>query len=597
MFRNGKAVLASIQDRSRPVGELLILENHLNPMTYQEMLQAETQGKRYPQLFSEKSLSESKVLLRLEEFLKELVFEMLDWQDGTFSFSIEVNIEPWHEFSLNRRQGVSDSGLGAQFLAMEGARHQDEAAKTDSLQEFLRKKEPAILENGETTATKSERPKAVEHNIIPFPEERVRRENFESDLNVEHMTTTVPSASAAAAQLAVSPAGVQESACRDFDFLVVDDDPMAAKKIAEGLARTGRSTTVACSAEDAIKHLESPRNWLVVCDLIMPQLSGNGILGGLDVLEHVAQKQMQVPFLMFSDYHSGDAEARLQRRGIGATIHKPKRNEIYRPMSPEFSGFIKTLEESAEKHARVFRERGPMVLLQRSPEPIAVPTLDGHFLPPKRPEETVSMVSTEPVEDTDPLQDISTQLSNIVLPPMADLPPPSPSVGLLGTVRSLLEELSNPKNRDIATLLVLRFATHILERAFILLVTKRAFIGLGGFSQDEPYEDFVARVKTIAIPSEVDSVLAKAMRYQTTIVGQLEDSLGNHMLLEAINGTQTAPFVVSPLVSQGRVVALLCGDNPSGAPIQSVDILEIFLRQAGLAIEREYFERKLEESS
>jgi hypothetical protein len=51
-----------------------------------------------------------------------------------------------------------------------------------------------------------------------------------------------------------------------------------------------------------------------------------------------------------------------------------------------------------------------------------------------------------------------------------------------------------------------------------------------------------------------------------------------------------------PLVSNERVAAILYGDNPSGRALGSTDTLEIFLQQAGLAMDRVLLERKLEEA-
>jgi hypothetical protein len=43
------------------------------------------------------------------------------------------------------------------------------------------------------------------------------------------------------------------------------------------------------------------------------------------------------------------------------------------------------------------------------------------------------------------------------------------------------------------------------------------------------------------------------------------------------------------------VAAILFGDNPSGKPLGATEGLEIFLQQAGLAMDRALLERRLEE--
>lgn len=50
-------------------------------------------------------------------------------------------------------------------------------------------------------------------------------------------------------------------------------------------------------------------------------------------------------------------------------------------------------------------------------------------------------------------------------------------------------------------------------------------------------------------------------------------------------------------MSEGRVVAILYGDNlPDKKPIGGTEALEIFLSQAGVAMEKALLERKLLES-
>jgi hypothetical protein len=53
---------------------------------------------------------------------------------------------------------------------------------------------------------------------------------------------------------------------------------------------------------------------------------------------------------------------------------------------------------------------------------------------------------------------------------------------------------------------------------------------------------------------------------------------------------------LGPLVSEGKVVAILYGDNlTAGGPIGETEGLEIFLDQAGLAMEKALLQRRLRE--
>ena len=65
-------------------------------------------------------------------------------------------------------------------------------------------------------------------------------------------------------------------------------------------------------------------------------------------------------------------------------------------------------------------------------------------------------------------------------------------------------------------------------------------------------------------------------------------------LLGKLGDCVPTELFVGPIVSEGKVVALLYGDNlPGDKPIGDTEALEIFLSQAGLAMEKAILERKL----
>jgi GAF domain-containing protein len=61
-----------------------------------------------------------------------------------------------------------------------------------------------------------------------------------------------------------------------------------------------------------------------------------------------------------------------------------------------------------------------------------------------------------------------------------------------------------------------------------------------------------------------------------------------------LGGRQPREVFLGPLLSEGRVVAILYGDNlPEEQPVGDTEALEIFLSQAGLAMEKALLERRL----
>jgi len=67
----------------------------------------------------------------------------------------------------------------------------------------------------------------------------------------------------------------------------------------------------------------------------------------------------------------------------------------------------------------------------------------------------------------------------------------------------------------------------------------------------------------------------------------------NNYLFDKLGGAPAEVFL-GPLLSEGEVVAILYGDNlPESNPIGDTDSLEIFLSQAGLALEKALLEKRL----
>ena len=63
-----------------------------------------------------------------------------------------------------------------------------------------------------------------------------------------------------------------------------------------------------------------------------------------------------------------------------------------------------------------------------------------------------------------------------------------------------------------------------------------------------------------------------------------------------LGGLEPSEVFVAPIISSGRIAAILYGDNvPELRDIGDTESLEIFLAQAGLAMEKALLERRLSE--
>jgi len=106
-----------------------------------------------------------------------------------------------------------------------------------------------------------------------------------------------------------------------------------------------------------------------------------------------------------------------------------------------------------------------------------------------------------------------------------------------------------------------------------------------------------AALRRIRIPLNVPSVFHDVVGKRSVVRGRLESSPGNDRLQALLGRGKPAEVFVAPITVGDEVVALLYGDNlPEERPVGDTEALEIFLTQAGLALEKAILERRLSEA-
>lgn len=161
-------------------------------------------------------------------------------------------------------------------------------------------------------------------------------------------------------------------------------------------------------------------------------------------------------------------------------------------------------------------------------------------------------------------------------------------------LRGMLEELHNPELGCGITLLVLRFAAEFMGRAVIFRVLRDEVVGLGQFGLDEQGGAADERVRSLRIPRGEPSLFTGIMEAKHPAVVRPEPNEWNRYLFGRIGAEMPHEVFLGPIVSGGEVIAVLYGDNQAERrPIAGTEALEIFLSQAGLAMEKALLESKL----
>ncbi len=337
-------------------------------------------------------------------------------------------------------------------------------------------------------------------------------------------------------------------------FLIVDDDPATVESLTALLQERKMQVRAFTGSKAFLEALAEadPADTVLVIDLIMPRKNGSGVLGGLELLEDIRRNFPDFRVLVMSDHPSFEAEQSIRKLGVPVLLAKPKKSEVGGSKGRQSLTTVVDALMSVVRH------------------------------------------DAEAVQDPDRLFNIGAELMQELGEAGGLAPsPPQQSPGL-HLLRGMLQELSNPSLGGGIILLILRFASELMNRAVIFLVKESEIVGLGQFGIELKAESSDVKVRNMRIPLDEESVFLPVLEEMSAKSLKPQDSPWNTYLFEHLGGERPCEVFVGPLISEGRVVAVLYGDNlPEQNPIGDTEALEIFLSQAGLAMEKALLERRL----
>jgi CheY-like chemotaxis protein len=302
---------------------------------------------------------------------------------------------------------------------------------------------------------------------------------------------------------------------------------------------------------DAVDKAD-PRSTTLVIDLIMPRRDGSGVLGGLELLENIRSKYPDFQILVMSDHPNQEAEQRVRGFGIPTLFPKPKKDEV--------------LDDRGRAGLKALVDK----ILAFGPADKLNTVGDGLY-----------NIGAELLKE----------MGEVAVGASPQSSQQSPGLHLL---RGMLQELNNPSLGGGIILLILRFASELMNRAVILLVKDQEVVGLGQFGIELEGESADVKVRNTRLPKTAKHVFTEALETFSPYHRNPADTDWNSYLFDQLGGDRPSEVFVGPLISEGRVVAVLYGDNlPEQKPIGDTESLEIFLSQAGLAMEKALLERRM----
>ncbi|MGB9734805.1 MAG: DUF4388 domain-containing protein [bacterium] len=367
------------------------------------------------------------------------------------------------------------------------------------------------------------------------------------------------------------------------EFIVVDQNTDSQTFFQESLESRGFRTTSMPNLDLVFEYIEtikeSPRFPMLIVDLTIPRSSGEGLLGGIELLKWLNEKHLKVPVILLSSVYNEEVLKDAMRNGVYAYLKKPKK---FSRSSPEINMFMDLLEKITTLY-RQYQEAGftfkPGVKEIKPVEPQAQEEDDTGY----RFVKDITEELTKEFED------------EVELLPEAKEEKVETSPGLL-TLKSMVDELLNPNFSGEVTLLIMRFASELLNRGILFLVAKNKLKGLGQFGLEAFFANPNAVVKKMVIEIDEHSMIGKAIKYKTPLKEPMEKNEGNKKFIDQIGGEWPVESYIVPLVTANRVAAIFYGDNvPLKKKIPDMTAFEIFMSQASVIMEKAYLERLIKE--
>lgn len=352
---------------------------------------------------------------------------------------------------------------------------------------------------------------------------------------------------------AASPPPAEPGAARTV--LLVDDEEDVRQILARHFAAAGFTIVEAADPEEATKAAGRLRGqdgpFVLVTDLGMPASGGASFHGGFEVVKRLWKMNLRPPVLMMTESLSQSLRLRARQMGVQSFVFKPTLSKLNpRQFEADLSAFADKLVED---------------VLPRLAEAAAVrPAVAGRKKSPPGGQ-----------RDTGP--------------PAEDAARP------LEFLKRRLVELRQGGDANQIAVLVMKVAQEFFERAILFVVKNEEARGLGGFGLAPRDETLNLLVRQITIPLDEASLIRDVARDRRAFAGQPPADRWVGHLLGRIGRFQSGGFMLLPLVAHRETIALLYGDNPeTGREPAGLEGLEVFVEQAGIALENVFLQKKIQ---
>ena len=156
-------------------------------------------------------------------------------------------------------------------------------------------------------------------------------------------------------------------------------------------------------------------------------------------------------------------------------------------------------------------------------------------------------------------------------------------------------ELRQGGDANEIAMLVMKVAREFFERALLFVVKNDEARGLGGFGLAPREETLNLLARQITIPLGEASLFRDVARERRAFSGPPPSDRWLGHMMGRIGRFQSRGIAILPLVAHRETIAIVFGDNPeTGRDPGSLEPLEVFVQQAGIALENVFLQKKLQ---
>lgn len=324
--------------------------------------------------------------------------------------------------------------------------------------------------------------------------------------------------------------------------VLVDDEAPVRDVLSEELARKGYRVFTASNptagASIVNERVAAGERVMVVADLKMPTSTERSFFGGFELIRRVHRSHPGTPVLLMAETLSEKAKMRAKELGIRRLAYKPTLSKIDAQLYvQDLRAFASTIAEQ-------------LVKLQED-HPAAG---NGRWVDPRTP--------------------------------------------LVSARKEFLESMTKKLvehggSTDVSRLLM-EVAAKFLERGVLFVVKGDGARGLAAFGVGQTVRDCSDIAQRMAVEIGHSLPFAEAVRRGSAYRLTSDLSLLDAPIFHVIGRGLASEAILIPLLYNRATLLLLYGDNaPSGRPLEDLSGLELFVAQAGMALENKLLQRKL----